>query len=343
MALRIGIFGAGAIGGYLGVRLSGAGHPVTLVGRADLASHRTELVAVELNGTEHRAGSDIVVSTDPSVLAEVDICLVTVKSADTAAAGAALKPHLKATTPVISLQNGLHNAATLAEPLGRPAVAGMITYNVRREGPARFRKATSGPIMFGRGEGSAAKPIEQLAAALSSFGEAVELRRDMDAVLLTKLLLNLNNGLCALTGLSIAESVRSRPLRRAFSVCMLEGIRVARANHLPLTRIGPLSPALVARALTLPDVIFFRVAKSMMAIDPSARSSTLQDLDRGRATEIDYLSGEIVQLARKAGVSAPANEFVTREVHRLEGKSAPPPFLTPDDVLRSIQATALRA
>ena len=333
--LRIGVFGAGAIGGYVGTRLAAAGFPVVLVGRGDLASTGGALTAIDLEGQEHRA--QVAVTTDPAALAATDVCLVTVKSGDSPAAGRLLAEHLPPATVVVSLQNGIRNTNALGGLLQRSVVPGMVTYNVRRESPARFRKATSGPIMTGRGEGPQAAIMLRLAEAFARAGEPIELRADMDAVQLTKLLLNLNNGLCALTGLSLATSLRSRSIRRAFSACLAEGVRVARANGLALTRIGPLAPSLVARLLDVPDFLFFRLASSMMAIDPAARSSTLQDIDRGKLTEIDFLSGEIVGLARRAGLDAPANHFVTEQVHRLERAGRPPPFLSAEDLWAGIQ------
>ncbi len=96
--------------------------------------------------------------------------------------------------------------------------------------------------------------------------------------------------------------------------------------------IGILSPALIARMLPLPNVIFERVARRMLTINPRARSSTLQDLDRGRRTEIEDLNGAIVTMARSAGVLAPVNRVITAHVHRLENSQAPLPFVSPQDL-----------
>jgi 2-dehydropantoate 2-reductase len=331
--LRIGIFGAGAIGGYLGVRLSAATALVTLIGRRALAEHAGDLEAVGLDGTSAHVG--VPVTTDPSALSDAEVCLVTVKSGDSAEAGRILREHLPQGALVVSLQNGIRNVATLTETLGRPVVAGMVTYNVRREGRARFRRATSGPIMIGN-EGDRAL-LGRLVTALRAAGEEVELRRDMEAVQLTKLLLNLNNGVCGTTGLSIADSLRNRASRRVFAMCLREGLRAARATGRRITRIGPLAPALVARLLPLPNGVFLRLAPKMIAIDPAARLSTLQDLDRGHRTEIDYLNGEIVGFGASTGVPTPANAFVTAYVHRLEGMKPPLPFMTPEELLREVR------
>ena len=90
--------------------------------------------------------------------------------------------------------------------------------------------------------------------------------------------------------------------------------------------------------LTIPDAILFRVARGMVAIDPKARSSTLQDLDRKKKTEIDFLNGEIVRLASEHSIDARANSFITESVHRLERSQGPLQFLTADEVLRGVVA-----
>jgi 2-dehydropantoate 2-reductase len=97
-------------------------------------------------------------------------------------------------------------------------------------------------------------------------------------------------------------------------------------------------PAAIARMLALPDAIVLRVAKKLVSIDPRAKSSTLQDLEAGKATEIDDLSGEIVRLAAKAGKPAPKNRIIVDVVHSLEMAAPPLPFLTPDELRERIAA-----
>ncbi|MCG8422997.1 MAG: 2-dehydropantoate 2-reductase [Proteobacteria bacterium] len=333
--ISIGVFGAGAIGTYVGVRLSAAGYPVTLVGRPALVHAAGQLRAVDLDGTEIRPNSDIAVVTDAGALASCQICLVTVKSGDSQRAGAALAPVLDGDATVISLQNGLGNVERLRRGgLPQAALAGLVTFNVRRVATARFVKATDGPIMI---EGASAPCAVEARDALAATGEPVLLRDDLLAVQATKLLLNLNNGLCAVTGLPIRESIRSRDLRWCFSACIREGMSVMRAAGLQLARIGRLSPPLIARLLLLPNVAFERLAGSFMRIDPAARSSTLQDLDVGKQTEIDFLNGAIVLLGQQVGVATPANQFVVDQVHRLEASEKRPlPFLSPAMVRASM-------
>src|SRR5690606_3121227 len=99
--------------------------------------------------------------------------------------------------------------------------------------------------------------------------------------------------ICAATGLSISESLRSRDARWCFARCLREGIEVMRAAGLKPARVTVVPPRLIAALMVLPDEVVLRVARAIVDVDPRARSSTLQDLDRGRLTEIDELNGAI--------------------------------------------------
>jgi 2-dehydropantoate 2-reductase len=356
MALRVGVLGAGAIGGYLGIRLSAAGAAVTLVGRRELVEHRERLHAVTLEGAEIRPSAGLEVAEDPAALARAEVVLVTVKSQATAGAAEVLERHAPADATVVSFQNGLRNAEVLRKVLGARVVAGMVTFNVFREDHgARFRHATRGPLVAGvdeatRGRRRPAAPSEAsphaermraLAERLAASGLPLQLHPAIDDVLAGKLLLNLNNGVCAATGLPIAASLRSRDARWCLSRCMLEGLAALRPEGYRPTSVIGLPPAIIARALRLPDAILLRVAKKLLSADPSARSSTLQDLDAGKPTEIDELNGAIAALCRTQGRAAPANATITELVHSLEGRTPPLPFVTPAELRRRIERASL--
>ena len=326
---RVGIFGAGAIGGSLGVRISAAGLPVAMVARASLVSVADALVAYDRKGHAYRPGSSFVVDEDPSVLRDVDVCLVTVKSRATEDAARTLAEVLPARAIVVSFQNGLRNPERLRRHLPHPVSPGMVTYNVVRPEPAVFRQATTGPLVVGPLEGEGGAWLQALGRALEASGDRFEVRSDIEGVQAGKLLLNLNNAICAITGVPIAESIKSRTLRRCFSALMREGLDVMRRAGLHPLRVVGLPPGAIARLLTLPDAIVLRVARSMVDIDPRAKSSTLQDLEAGKPTEIDDLCGEIVHLAQRARIDAPKNRLLVDAIHALERAPAPTPFWSP--------------
>ena len=90
-------------------------------------------------------------------------------------------------------------------------------------------------------------------------------------------------------------------------------------------RLGTLIPAVVPMVLRLPTPLFRVVARSMLAMDPAARSSTWEDLTRGRKTEIDDLNGEVSRLGRKLGVPTPVNDRLVELVREAEVRGGPRP------------------
>ena len=156
--------------------------------------------------------------------------------------------------------------------------------------------------------------------------------RDMKAVLWGKLLLNLNNALVALSGLPLATRTRRSPLaadpgrpdRRG--ACGDEGLR-----H----RAGAdrrLAAGAAADVLRLPDWLFKLLARRMLAIDPQARSSMWDDLQRGRPTEIGELQGAVLGLAERTGTPAPLLKSVTALVRAAEAARLGSPGLAPEQV-----------
>jgi 2-dehydropantoate 2-reductase len=338
--MRVGILGAGAIGGYLGVCLSAAGAEVTMVGREWLVQARSQLAAVPQSGRALLPRASLRVVTEADALADADICLVTVKSKDTDQAGAVLAGILDVETPVVSFQNGLDNARRLGAHLGSERVtAGVVTYNVFRDGP-RFCKATIGDLFAGRLDGSRGEKLRRLASDFATVGERLQLRRDIDAIILGKLLMNLNNGVCAAAGVSIADSLRSRDARWVFARCLLEAMAVCKGAGLRPARVTVIPSTWIARLLSLPGSLVALLARSIGRIDPAARSSTLQDLDRGRTTEIDDLNGAIVALARVHAMTAPANETIVSIIHDLERAGARGellPYVEPAELRRRVE------
>lgn len=315
--MDIGIFGAGAIGAFIGVRLSAAGAKVRLLARPDVVAARGKLEAIDRAGHRATPGADLEASDDPAILRGSDVVLVTVKSADTSAAGETLAELVGSGTLVVSFQNGLHNARRLREHVRGPVVQGIVTYNVFRDGVHRTQQATEGKLFIGEHR-AGAEALKGLCDALERAGEDVELTSEIDGVVRGKLLLNLNNGVCAATGLGIQDSLRDRDARWIFAECIAEGVRVFRAEG-----VWPISPialpvAMIPRLLQLPNALVLRVAKGLVNVHPDARSSTLQDLERGRVTEIDELNGAIVTLGRRYGVQTPANTAVRAAIAEHE-------------------------
>jgi len=314
--MRIGVFGAGSIGCYLGGRLIAAGHDVVLVGRmgAEVAAHGLTLTDYQgYRQTLPPARVRYLETADS--FGDREAVLVTVKSMATDEAGARLAPLLAPGAVVVSLQNGVGNPARLRAALpGRPVLAGMVPFNVVRQPEGHFHNGTSGPLELERASGAEAP----LAAALADAGFQVVLHEDLRAVQWSKLLVNLNNALNALAGVPLREQLADRAYRLAMASVVREALACLRAAGIRPVRIGRLIPKLAPTVLSLPNWLFFRAAAAMVKIDPTARSSMWEDLDRRRPTEIDYLNGEIVRLGERHRVPTPVNRKIVELVRAAE-------------------------
>jgi 2-dehydropantoate 2-reductase len=333
--LRIAVAGAGSVGCYVGGCLALAGRDVTLLLRPALAEAiaRHGLRLSGLDGTDRLIEPAAVrLATDPeAAFAGADVILVTVKSGDTPAMAGLIAEHGPSGVTVVSLQNGVGNPGVLLARLGGMArvVAGMVPFNVvqtRPEGgPPRFHRATSGTLLIGAG-------VPGLRAGLDVEGLRVAEHRDMAGVLWGKLILNLNNALNALAGIPLAEELADRHWRRLLAAQIEEGLAVLKAAGVKPARIEGVPPGAVPRILRLPDWLFRRVAGRMLAIDPEARSSMWEDLERRRPTEIDHLQGAILATAAKAGRRAPLAGRIVELVKAAEAARSGSPRLRPEQV-----------
>ncbi|GLW56017.1 2-dehydropantoate 2-reductase [Kitasatospora phosalacinea] len=324
LPLRIAVFGAGSIGCRLGGALA-ARADVTLIGRP-AAMAELDRAGLTLTGPgDRRLHARPRTAVDAAAAAGADYVLVTVKSADTAAAARLLDPHLDGRSTVVSFQNGLHNALALREALrGRTVLAGMVPYNVVRTGPTSFHQGTGGELMVER-----ASSARRFADAAAAAGLPVQLRADMPRVQAAKLLMNLNNAVNALSGLPLREQLGSRPYRLVLARCQREALAAFAAAGLAPARLTPVPPQWMPSVLGLPDAVFRRVAAASLRVDARARSSMWEDLQRSRPTEIGELQGEVVALAERHGLPAPANRRLLDLVRAAEEAAAPPAWSGP--------------
>ncbi|WP_292579550.1 2-dehydropantoate 2-reductase, partial [Mesorhizobium sp.] len=250
--------------------------------------------------------------------ADADVILVTVKSGATGEMAKLIAAHGRQDAVVVSLQNGVDNADRLRDALpGRRVLTGMVMFNVVQsadgELPFRIHRASQGEVMIDDG-------VDGLAELLDVDGLAVEARADMKAVQWSKLLMNLNNALVALSDLPLASQLADRIWRVLLAAQIDEALAAMRAAGIAPARITGLPPALLPKVLRLPDWLFGLLARRMLAIGPQARSSMWDDLKRGRPTEIDELQGAVIRLARQAGIPAPMNERVAALVLQAEAE-----------------------
>jgi 2-dehydropantoate 2-reductase len=303
--LHVAIVGAGTIGCYIGGRLTGRMR-VTYIGRPRMAAEISEsgLTVSDLNGFyRHIDPRDVSFQTHISAAANADLVLVTVKSGATAEVAKEIGDVLTRPSVIVSLQNGLHNAEVMSQNLPTHSVlAGMVPFNVVHRAPAIFHQGSAGALMV-----QADIRLAQFMEPFRTAGLALMQRNDMPSVQRAKLLLNLNNAINALSDLPLREQLARRDWRRCLALAQREALKVFGAAGLTTARLGPLPSHWMPTVLGLPDRWFRVVAARILAIDPLARSSTWEDLEAGRRTEVDAIQGEVMTLAAAHGLSAPVN------------------------------------
>jgi 2-dehydropantoate 2-reductase len=332
---RIAVAGAGSIGCYVGGRLAAAGRDVRLLLRPALAEAVTRhgLVIDDSEGGSRNVGTALRAATDAaSALAGAEVVLVTVKCAATAEIARLVACHAPPQAVIVSLQNGVDNPGVLRAGVAEAqrVVAGMVPFNVvaeRRQGQApRFRRASSGRVRIAAG-------IPGLRAALDVPGVRVVEHRDMPAVLWGKLLLNLNNALNALSGLPLATELADRRWRLLLATQLDEALAILRLSGMRAAAVAGVPPGALPTILRLPDVLFRRLARRMLAIDGEARSSMWEDLQLRRPTEIAYLQGTVLRLAEARGRPVPLTRRIIGLIAAAEAAGAGPPGLDAAEVV----------
>jgi 2-dehydropantoate 2-reductase len=325
----IGIAGAGSIGCFVGGMLASGGRRVALLARprviAEIEAHGLRLTSFD--GIAHKlAANQLDLSENPEVLADVGAVLVTVKSADTAAMAEVIASHAPKDAVIVSLQNGVGNVACLREKLpGHRVLGGMVPYNVIAPGEGRFHRATSGDIV-----------IEQDTAAtaekLSVPGLKMRETSNIAGVQWGKLLFNLNNALNALANLPLRQQLAQRAWRRLYADQVAEALAAIAADGIKPVSTAPLPVSWMPPLLRLPDTLFEIVLGRTMKIDPEARSSMWEDLQRGRRTEIDYLQGVITGIADRHSLAAPLSRRIVELIRRAEADGKGSPGLSPEQI-----------
>lgn len=328
--MKVVIFGAGSIGCYIGAILHQQNMNVHLLGRERIKQNIEQAGGMTIGDYEgrHNQVSDIAFSCTPEVMADADVVLVTLKCTAIAGAIEELRHHCPQTALIVCMQNGVGSTQQVQQALPEHQVmTGIVPFNVVQT-DAAFYRATEGALHFPIH--SALLPVQ---GAFQSYGLGCELNANIDEIVWGKLLLNLNNAINALADIPLKEELSQRPYRLVLAACQRELLNVCRKKGIKLAKLTAVKPDWIPFILSLPDVLFKMIAQKMLAIDPKARSSMWEDVQMGRATEIDYLNGAVVRLAEEIGEVAPANQMVLHKIKAIQPNADGRSSLSGDDLL----------
>jgi 2-dehydropantoate 2-reductase len=295
--MRITVIGAGALGTFYCTMLSASGQDVTLVCReGDVEALKKGIRAT--GQVEKSAHPDIATSPPAS-----DIIFVTVKAHDVASAVASIP--LKPETIVVVVHNGLGSDEAAAGILGKGHVAVGVSYSgVTFLGPGQVKLAGYTETVLGSVEPEVQEKLGPVLDALAAAGLKARLSSNIRASQWEKLYANIAiNPLTAITGLNNGMLLEVPELKTLVAEVVSEAARVSKAIGIR-TSVDPAENA-------------FKVIRDTY----NNRSSMLQDVTRGKRTEIDALNGKVSELGRISGVPTPYNDTITALVKGIEKRS----------------------
>jgi 2-dehydropantoate 2-reductase len=309
--VRICIYGAGAIGGYLGVQLALSGQDVTLIARGPhLAAMRANGVRLLIDGEERVAHPRC--TDDPAEAGEQDYVIVTLKAHSAPGVVAAMSPLLGAHTAVVSAVNGVpwwyfhklegpwENATLDAvdpggvqwKGIGPERAIGCVVYPATEVvEPGVIRHLDGDRFTLGEPSGEKTERVQALASALIAAGLRAPVRRIRDEIWV-KLWGNLSfNPISALTLETLDVVATDSGTRAVSKAMMLEAQSIGE-------RLGVRFPVDVERRI------------DGAAAVGAHRTSMLQDLEMGRPMEVDALVTAVQEMGRLVGVETPTIDVV---------------------------------
>jgi 2-dehydropantoate 2-reductase len=329
MPQTIVVFGSGAIGSLVGARLHEAGMNVRLIGRT------AQVDAIRAKGLLVKGKNEsrlVQLPASTTLAGTADIILLTVKSQDVPDACRTIAAsHLDAT--VVTMQNGVRSDQEAADILGRDRVVGcVLNISATYLEPGVVEQNTSGLFQVGAPFPESKARVDDVLVVLS-LAIKTEPVADVARSRWTKLMANLNNVIMAITGLPIGKALRHPGLTRLSIATIREGVKTAQLGGFGLDQSRR---ARTFRLMsTLPMPLSYRVFSGRLAgnfpPDSTYGPSTLQSLQRGSSSELDYLNGEIVTLGERIGRATPYNAGLLEQGHAVFATKR---HLSPEELLQ---------
>jgi len=305
------VVGAGAVGSFFGAMLARAGHRVTLIGRPlhvqAIESHGLQLDLAHAVGVEtvHMAAT-----TDLAVLRKADLVLFCVKSTDTVTVARSMAAYLAPQAIIMSLQNGVENAALIASELPNPVIPSVVYVATEIARPGYVKHHGRGDLVIGNiqpeGRSIASENLAHIVELFASAQVPVHISQDIMSDLWSKLLINcVFNAISGLAQTSYGKLAAIEAIQTTQAALVREVIAVAHADGTQL------SEATAMQAVA-------NISKTMAG----QKSSTAQDMARSKPSEIDHLNGLVVRRGQALGVPTPVNQAMYALVKLVESSYA---------------------
>lgn len=301
---RIAVVGAGAVGGYFGGLLARGGAPVVMIGRPAFVE------AVKNNGLfldtmQFQEEVRVEASAEVDAVRGANIVLFCVKTTDNAATARAIAPLLSKDALVVSMQNGVDNVEQIRAVSGIHALPSVVYVAASVPEPGRVKHVGRGDLVVGPKN----EKTERIATLFTRANVPCKISDNIEGELWTKLVWNCAlNAVSALGRAKYGQIAGSADAWKVVETAVYEVLAVAKAAN-----IHP--PGLEDPKAALAGAL--KIATQMA----EALSSTAQDMNRGKRTEIDSLNGYVSRRGAELGVSTPVNHALYALVKLAEGRS----------------------
>ena len=287
---RIAVVGAGAVGGYFGGMFARAGAPTVFVGRKHFAD-AVNSKGLVLDKSQGQERIRVKASAEMSAIQDCSLILFCVKANDTAATAKQMAPFLAPDATVVCLQNGVDNADRVRAAANVAAVPAAVYVAVSAPEPGRVKHLARGDLIIG----PRSKITTKLTELFVRAGIPCRISDNIEGELWVKLLRNCAlNAISALGHARYGDIAQSDDAKQLMQNIVDEVLAVARAARIVLPDVNDCESGMAA-------------AMELATQMADALSSTAQDLNRGRPTEIDALNGYIARRGAELGVSVPVN------------------------------------
>jgi len=287
---KVAVVGAGAVGGYFGGLLARAGAPVTMIGRPAFVE-AVQKSGLRLDTMQFQETIHPLVSTELSATAGADYVLFCVKTTDTASVSKELIKYISPSTVVLSLQNGVNNAEEIRKASGIQAISTVVYVAAAAPSPGTVKHLGRGDLVIG----PHSTAVDKTADFFSRAKLPCRVSDNIEGELWTKLVWNCAlNAVSGLGRVTYGEIIGSEDAKSVVEAVVYEVLAVAKKK-----RIHP--PGLEDPKAAIAGA--FLIGQQMSG----TRSSTAQDMVRGKRTEIDSLNGYIARLGAELGVLVPVN------------------------------------
>ncbi len=302
--MKIAIVGAGAMGSLFGGFLTRTSNEVLLydINKGHIDAVKRDGLIVEEAASGKTDTYKPEVSCDPEDVRGSDVIIIFVKSTATERVARQFESMAKPDTIVVTLQNGLGNEEIIRKTFGeKRTAAGVTSQGATFREQGRIIHAGTGPTYLCMSDRKNER-LRFFVEMLNDAGIESYIEDDIENLVWSKLIINVGiNALTALTGLHNGRLLDFPEIRQVMSDLVLEAVSVVSRRGITLTYTDPLEAV-------------FNVAEKTAR----NRSSMLQDFDRKKASEIDFINGAIVREAEKLGIPVPVNSTVTRLIRTMD-------------------------